>query len=150
MNSGFYRPSGFLGKEVWKWWIWVTLDKGQWMTLTSDIHKDSCTHLVDYSFSRPTLISQTTWANKIVCAPSIHPVWSESLLCTQWVAKDLGFLHAFSEDSDQADPSFRWVHMQFCWFFHKTAQMYFVLCHEAITMYVLQVSQPHLGFCSNP
>ena len=24
----------FLEKEVWKCWIWVTLDKGQWMTLT--------------------------------------------------------------------------------------------------------------------
>ena len=31
----------------------------------------------------------------------IHPVWSESSLCTQWVAKDPRFLHADSEDSDQ-------------------------------------------------
>ena len=31
----------------------------------------------------------------------IRPVWSESLLCTQWVAKDPSFLHADSEDSDQ-------------------------------------------------
>ena len=31
----------------------------------------------------------------------IHPVWSESLLCAQWVAKDPSFLHADSEDSDQ-------------------------------------------------
>ena len=31
----------------------------------------------------------------------IHPVWSESLLCTQWVAKDPTFLQADSEDSDQ-------------------------------------------------
>ena len=36
----------------------------------------------------------------------IHPVWSESLLCTQWVAKDSSFLHADSEDwSDWADAS---------------------------------------------
>ena len=27
--------------------------------------------------------------------------WSESSLCTQWVAKDPGFLHVDSEDSDQ-------------------------------------------------
>ena len=26
--------------------------------------------------------------NKMTCAPSIHPVWSESSLCTLWVAKD--------------------------------------------------------------
>ena len=31
----------------------------------------------------------------------IRPVWSESSLCAQWVAKDLSFLHAVSEDSDQ-------------------------------------------------
>ena len=31
----------------------------------------------------------------------IRPVWSESSLCTQWVAKDPSFLHADSEDSDQ-------------------------------------------------
>ena len=31
----------------------------------------------------------------------ICPVWSESSLCTQWVAKDSSFLHADSADSDQ-------------------------------------------------
>ena len=31
----------------------------------------------------------------------IRPVWSESSLCAQWVAKDPRFLHADSEDSDQ-------------------------------------------------
>ena len=31
----------------------------------------------------------------------IRPVWSESLLCAQWVAKGPRFLHADSEDSDQ-------------------------------------------------
>ena len=45
----------------------------------------------------------------------IHPVWSEPLLCVQWVAKDPTFLHADSEDwSDwaeaQADLSLRWAH----------------------------------------
>ena len=45
----------------------------------------------------------------------IHPVWSESSLCAQWVAKDPGFLHEDSEDwsdwvDDQADLSLRWVH----------------------------------------
>ena len=32
---------------------------------------------------------------------AVRPVWSESSLCTQWVAKDPSFLHADSEDSDQ-------------------------------------------------
>ena len=31
----------------------------------------------------------------------IRPVWSESSLCAQWVAKDPRFLHADSEDSYQ-------------------------------------------------
>ena len=32
---------------------------------------------------------------------SIRPVWSESSLCAQWVAKDPSVLHADSKDSDQ-------------------------------------------------
>ena len=31
----------------------------------------------------------------------VRPVWSESSLCTHWVAKDQRFLHADNEDSDQ-------------------------------------------------
>ena len=31
----------------------------------------------------------------------IRPVWSESALCAQWVAKDPSFLHVDSEDYDQ-------------------------------------------------
>ena len=46
----------------------------------------------------------------------IHPVWSEFLLCAQWVlvAKDPSFLHADSEDSDQSGqmPMLIWV---FAW-----------------------------------
>ena len=46
----------------------------------------------------------------------IRPVWSESSLFAQWVAKDPSFLHADSEDwSDwvdaQADLSLRWAHL---------------------------------------
>ena len=41
----------------------------------------------------------------------IRPVWSESLLCAQWVAKDSSFLHADSEDSDETGqtPRLIWV-----------------------------------------
>ena len=60
--------------------------------------------------------------NKMTVCPAktrislgIHPVWWESSLCTQWVAKDPGFLHADSEDwSDwvdaQAHLRLRWAH----------------------------------------
>ena len=41
----------------------------------------------------------------------ICPVWSESTLCAQWVAKDPSFLRADSEDSDQTGrlPRLIWV-----------------------------------------
>ena len=41
----------------------------------------------------------------------ILPVWSESSLCAQWVAKDPRFLHADSKDSDQIEriPRLIWV-----------------------------------------
>ena len=46
--------------------------------------------------------------NKVSVCPAktqisldIHPVRSESSLCTQWVAKDPSFLHAESKGSDQ-------------------------------------------------
>ena len=56
--------------------------------------------------------------NKVTVRPAktqislgICPVWSESSLCTQWVAKDASFLHADSEDSDQTGrmPRLIWV-----------------------------------------
>ena len=61
---------------------------------------------------------------RMTCVPSedsdqtgrtlgIRPVWSESLLCAQWVhvAKDPSFLHADSKDSDQTGqmPRLTWV-----------------------------------------
>ena len=59
----------------------------------------------------------------------ILPVWSESSLCTQWLAKNPSFLHANSKDwSDwadaQADPSLRWTRMPFCRFCHALAQVF--------------------------
>ena len=63
----------------------------------------------------------------------IHPVWSESLLCAQWVAKDQRCHHADNEDwsawasAAQADPSLRWMHRSFCWVCHETAHMSYVI-----------------------
>ena len=56
--------------------------------------------------------------NKVAVCPAktqinlgIRPVWSESSLSAQWVAKDPSFLHADSEDSDQTGqmPRLIWV-----------------------------------------
>ena len=51
----------------------------------------------------------------------IRPVWSESSLCAQYVAKDSRFLHADSEDSDQTWRMprlicLRWAHTHFVGF----------------------------------
>ena len=48
----------------------------------------------------------------------IRPVWSESLLCAQWIAKDPRSLHADSEVwSDWASLRYLGAH-SFCWFCH--------------------------------
>ena len=45
----------------------------------------------------------TKWLHsaKTQISLGIHPVWSESSQCTQWVAEGPMFLHADREDSDQ-------------------------------------------------
>ena len=63
--------------------------------------------------SRLTTI-QTKWyvrPAKTHISLDIRPIWSESSLCAQWVAKDPSFLHADSEDSDQTGrmPRLIWV-----------------------------------------
>ena len=69
------------------------------------------------------MTKQTKWS---VCPAktqinlAIRPVWSESLLCAQWVAKDPSFLHADSENSDQTGQ------MPFCWFCHEVAHLLIV------------------------
>ena len=61
--------------------------------------------------------------NKVTVRPAktqmslgIRPIWSESSLCAEWVAKDPRFLHADSEDSDQTDLSLRWARSHFVGF----------------------------------
>ena len=71
-----------------------------------------------------------------VCPAKTHislgtrPVWSESSLCAQWVAKNPSFLHVDSEDwSDwadaEADLSLRWAHMPYCWLCYEAAQFWY-------------------------
>ena len=51
----------------------------------------------------------------------IRPVWPESSLCAQWVAKNPIILRADSEDSDQAGRTCRFVG-----FLHEAAQIMYV------------------------
>ena len=75
-----------------------------------------------YHMSR-NMTKPTKWLRpaKTQISLGIHPVWSESSLCTQWVAKGPRFLHADSKDcSDwadaQADLSLCWTHTHFVGF----------------------------------
>ena len=61
----------------------------------------------------------------------IRPVWSESLLCAQWVAKDPSFLRA---DSEERMPRLVWVFAEricrFVGFCHEAARICLVyVCH---------------------
>ena len=73
-----------------------------------------CCSTVEKSQMSHLMTKQTQWhvrpANTQISL-GIHTVWSDSLLCAQWVAKDPSFLHADSEDSDQTwrMPRLIWV-----------------------------------------
>ena len=55
---------------------------------------------------------------------AIRPVWSESSLCTQWVAEDPSSLHADSKDSDQ-----NWRMPRLIWVFAgRTTTLLVLLC----------------------
>ena len=61
-----------------------------------------------------------TKPTKWVCAQRrlSRPVWSDSLLSTQWVAKDPSFLHADREDSESSLGAY-----SLCWFCHFVAHI---------------------------
>ena len=81
---------------------------------------------MSHSMSKPT--KWPVRPAKTQISLGVCPVWSEFLLCAQWVAKDPRFLHADNEDwSDwvdaQADLCLRWAYRSFCWFCHSAAQL---------------------------
>ena len=68
-------------------------------------------HCLDRSHS---MTKPTAWPvrpMKTQTSLGICPVWSESSLCTEWVAKDLMFFHANNKDTDQSGqmPRLIWV-----------------------------------------
>ena len=70
-----------------------------------------------------------------------HPS-TQSSLCAQWVAKDLSFLHADSEDwvDAQADLSLHWAPMPFCWLCHEVAQLSCKRALRGTDMYTFRVA----------
>ena len=76
------------------------------------------------------------------------PVWSESSLCAQWVAKDFnvsswGQRRLWSDWADaQADRSLRWAHMPYCRFCRDAAHIttclhtFIIICITAFSKIV--------------
>ena len=77
----------------------------------------------------------------------IRPVWSESLLCTQWVAKYPSFLHADSKDSDQTGRMPKLI----CVYAGRTCQfvgfvMLWLICISHFLVFLLAWEKRH-GAC---
>ena len=97
--------------------------------------------------------------NKVTVHPAktqislgIRPVWSESSLGAQWVAKDPSFLHVDSEDwSDwadaQADLSLRWAHSHFVGF--VMSQLTWWDKMKSVTIYMSLITRKSVfGVCN--
>ena len=105
---GCYWSDPFFWNEIWHWhigfrWAIVAL----WATCFFFCHKN-LNRVEGRSWLRLWLRHLMTKPTKWHVHPAktqislgICPGWSESLLCTERVAKDPSFLHADSEDSDQ-------------------------------------------------
>ena len=74
----------------------------------------------------------------------IRPVWSESLLCAQWVAKDPRFLHVDSEDSDQTGRMLRLI-----WVFAERTATLLVLSWGGSNSFYAHHLIPRVRTCSN-
>ena len=85
--------------------------------------------------------------NKVTVRPAqtqislgIRPVWSESSLCAQWVAKDPSFLHVDSEDPDQTGRmlGFRWAHSHFVGFVISRLILHYYFSKATVIVDVLK------------
>ena len=127
-NSCFYtqnfKPlSSFCGCAGQFESILVTNPEGRFSRDEAQSHnwgQFTCSHCswADLDFLKCTYEPPHENTNKVTVRPrktqislSTHPVWSESSLCTQYVANDPSFLHANNEDSDQTGrmPRLIWV-----------------------------------------
>ena len=84
----------------------------------------------------------------------IRPVWSESSLCAQCVAKDPSFLYADSEDPGQTGlmPRLIWFSLgahAFCWFCHVAAHFTFVSAPKTTSVCIIHhPRQEYYAICT--
>ena len=97
----------------------------------------------------------TVRPTKTLISLGIRPVWSESSLCAQWIAKDPSFLHADSEDSYQTGriPRLIWVFAgrtcHFCWFCHEAAQLLSFSAKWLVNKFEIKLWTLKCLFCQN-
>ena len=100
-----------------------------------------CTNVFEPQHYKTNKMSVRPTKTQIILG--IHPVWSESSLCTQWVVKNPSFLHANSEDwSDWADAKFyltdlslHWAHSHVVGFVKSRLICNCIDYHEKTTSY---------------
>ena len=114
------------------WYISVTFERLYDPVCHNALHTNPIT--LNFEPPHDKTNKMTVRPAKTQISLGIRPVWSESSLCAQRVAKDPSFLRADSEDwSDwadvQADLSLRWAHMPFCWFCHEAAHLFLPICN---------------------
>ena len=106
---------------------------------------------VPYELRHDKTNKMTVCPAKTQISLGICPVWSESSLCTLWVAKDPSFLNADSDVSIRlggcpgCSESSRDAH-SFCWFCHKAAYILQSLYNTTHFNTVLVITRP--GLCS--
>ena len=97
-------------KSLWLWAAWRIICLISCCRASKQFFNEMKWNLwqMSHLMTKPT---KWLYPAKTQISLGIRPVWSESSLCAQWVAKDLSFLHADSEDSDQTGrmPRLIWV-----------------------------------------
>ena len=114
-----FRVFPTFGNDMYKMWCQhkrgsLPLQTKLWLEISQEMTKVNMKYLKMERIIEPPhdkTNKMTVCPAKTQISLGICPVWSESSLCTQWVAKDPSFLYADSKDSDQTGrmPRLIWV-----------------------------------------
>ena len=103
--------------------IQTRMCRHQWGQITSSLSEAAFCSIYEPPLDKTSKMTVRTKKTQI--SLGIRLVWSESSLCTQWVAKDPNFLQRFWSDKADAQVhlSLRLAHMPFSWFCHEAAHI---------------------------
>ena len=135
-SCGDAHMSHIMRKPV-LWGLWLGKIRSSLLSFTS------CSEAW-FELSHDKTNKMTVRPAKTQISLGICPVLSESLLCAQWVAKDLNFLHADSEGSDQSGwmPRLIWVFAGCTCHYVGFVMRQFILCLQQLSqLYYLSSEQ---------